>query len=199
MAIAQQYIQLLNTCLATYCQPMYQRLQPPLEKSAIEAYFNEWEIEDENLMDIFLWKNGIENEGVLPGTFSYDFTGFGVIPELKYIDNLMKMEKESSSWPSSLFPLVASFGGDFFLYETNKRSSQYGMLFLRCPTRGFVDDMLSSYYDSIQQMIVTINECFETGAFIYNSNEFELSEKFELVSVIRKKNNPHSGNWLNIL
>ncbi len=195
MAIAQQYIQLLDTCLATYCQPMYQLLQPPLEKSAIEAYFNKWQIEDENLMDIFLWKNGIVNDGVLP-TLTYNYTEFGVIPTLEHINELIQLEAEYASWKSSFFPIVTSFGGDFFLYEANRQSSDYGMLFLQCPTFGNVGEFVVSYYDSIEQMILTITECFKTKAFVYNQDKMWLDVNHSLVTQIAKKNNPKSEYWL---
>ncbi len=196
MAIAQQYIQLLDNCLATYCQPMYQRLQPPLEKTTVLAYFEKWQIEDENLMDIFMWRNGIENDNTLPRNFSYNFTGFGVLPTLDYVDQLMKMEENHLIWKPSYFPIIVSFTGDFFLYEADKNSTEYGMLFLQCPTFGNVGDFVVSYYDSIEKMIVTINECFEAGALIYDESEMELKENVKSIFKIAKKNNPKSEYWL---
>jgi RHS repeat-associated protein len=46
------------------------------------------------------------------------------------------------------------------------------------------------YYDSVEQMIITIAECFERRAFIYDEQEMELKEDFDAALIIAKKQPP---------
>jgi hypothetical protein len=194
VASAQQHIELLDNCLATYCKPLYSLMQPPLERPVVEDYFKKWQIKDDDLMEFFLWKNGIENDAAIP-TEAYDYTGFGVIPTLQHIDELMQ---ETQYWKPSLFPLVSSFGGDFFLYETDNLSKDFAKLFLQCPTFGNIGEYVVSYFDNIKQMILTINEGFEKGGLFYDADKMCLNKDLDLYFEIAKMNNPNSEYWLDV-
>jgi len=187
-------IEKLNKCLHDYCHQLYIKLQPPLTLLEIERNFKDLGIDDENLLDIFLWKNGIPYDINLP-THSYDFTGFGVIPPLRYIAEIIKIEITDQSWRNSLFPLVVSYGGDFLLYETNKRDGNYGKLFLYSPNLGYVDYQIS-YFDSIGTMIETIVNSFEKKILVYDNETMSLDiTDYSLRSEISKKLNPKSEYW----
>jgi hypothetical protein len=81
------------------------------------------------------------------------------------------------------------------LYETDKLSKDYGKLFLHCPTFGNVDEYVISYFDSVQQMILTLVEYFETGALVYSNENMSLEENYENSRIIVKKYNLKSEYW----
>lgn len=184
-------IQKLELCLKKFCEPMYNRLLEPLNKEAIESILNTWGYDDKNISEIFQWKNGIPYDDSFP-TYCFDYSGFGVIPPLEYILEILTIQKKHKSWNQSLFPLVVSFAGDFLLYETNKRNRNYGAVYLYSPNLGYVDH-LPGYFDSIFSMIDTIIENFESGAFKYLDMSLEID--YDLRAEISKKLNPESEYW----
>ena len=186
-------IEKLNKCLYEYCQPLSLRLLSPLDKDRIKFFFEQWQIDDENLSEIFLWKDGIPYDESLP-TYSFNFTGFGVIPPLEEINKIIKIESSNPYWRKTLFPLVTSFAGDFLLYETDKSSDVYGQIFLYSPNLGYVDYQVS-YFDSVNSMIDTIVENFEKKVFVYNPIEMSLDIDFTLHFEISKVLNPNSEYW----
>lgn len=184
----------LEQVLAEYCSALYARILPPLEYSEISHYFKKWNIDDPTLIEIFSWKNGIEYDSDLP-THSFDFTGFGVIPSLAYINEILELEKFEKSWKKSLFPLITSFAGDFLLYETDKSSRNYGQLFLFSPNLGYVDFQVE-YFDSVATMIDTIKQCFVEGIFSYSASDMSFNIlDYKLRSKIAKMHNPNSEYW----
>lgn len=184
---------LLENLLQEFCEPLYSRLLPPLEISEIYSYFDKWQIEDANLIELFLWKNGIPYGGQMP-TYCFDYTGFGVIPPLAYIDQILQLQV-SDQRKKSFFPLITSFGGDFLLYETDKNSSQYGQILLFSPNLGYVDFQIG-YFDSLNTMIHTLNLLFTSKIFIYDYKNMSLEIiDYKLRSEIAKSLNPKSEYW----
>lgn len=184
-------IQRLDLCLKKFCKPMHDRLLEPMKKEVIESILAPWGYDDNHIVDIFQWKNGIPYDESLP-TYCFDYTEFGVIPPLEYIVDILNIEKRNKSWNDSLFPLVVSYGGDFLLYETNKKSRNYGAIYLYSPNLGYVDH-LPRYFDSIFSLIDTIIENFESGAFKYLDMSLEID--YDLTSKISKRLNPASEYW----
>lgn len=181
-----------DKCLKDYCEPLYSKLLPSLRLNEVEEFFRKWQIEDENLMMLFQWKNGILYDDSYP-TSAFDYTGFGVIPSLEYIAEIKKVSI-NKQWRKSYFPLVLSFGGDFLLYETDKSSTNYGMIFLHSPNLGYVDYQ-PGYFDSIQSMIITICDSFKEKVFKYGYANMDLDINFEKYGEIAKRLNPKSEYW----
>ena len=192
MKISQSKIEQLENCLREYCRPLYERLLPAMSQKQIDSYFKLWKVDDENLLKIFHWKNGIAYDHIYP-THSFDYTGFGVIPTLEYI-NEVKTSQIDKLWRTSLFPLILSFGGDFLLYETDKQSSNYGQLFLYSPSLGYVDYQ-PGYFDSIETLIDTLCENFKRGIFKYDTQNMSLEINFEMLIKTSRQFNPKSEYW----
>jgi hypothetical protein len=184
----------LNDCLQNYCQPLFKTILKPLNESEIINYLKICRIEDSTIKEIFKLANGVEYDLELP-TSAFDYTGFGVIPTLGYISEVINLESNRKRWSESFFPLVASFQGDFLLFETKSNSKSYGQLFLHSPSLGYVDFHVS-YFDSFFTMVDTINECFISKTFIYNSEEMFLEIDHENYFKIAKKFNPKSEYWI---
>jgi hypothetical protein len=184
-------IQRLGQCLSTFCAPLYERLQEPLNQEITISVLDKWGYDDELILEIFKWKNGILYDEVFP-TYLFDYTGFGVIPSLEYVEEILEIERKDKSWRESLFPLTTSFAGDFLLYETNKNSKHYGAIYLYSPNLGYVD-YLPIYFDSIYSMIDTIIQNFELGAFKYINMSLEID--YELREDISRRLNPKAEYW----
>ena len=183
-------------CLLVYCKPMHDRLLPPLQGNIIEDFLQnlgEAGEVSENLREIFLWKNGIRQDGGL-FTRSYRLCSFGVIPPLEDVITYQIISSQDNDWPSSLVPLVTSYNGEFLLLEADMSKQNFGMLELYCPTFGYVYERIT-YYDSIYSMIQTIIERFESGAFVYNNEKMTLAEDMDLVFKISTALNPNSNYW----
>jgi len=101
-------------CLDQYCNIMYNKLEQPLQVSTINQSLGKVNIDDENLRTYYAWKNGINYDAVLP-TNAFDYSSFGVMPTLEFASDVSYENNNSDHmWDSSLFPVIASFGGDFF-------------------------------------------------------------------------------------
>lgn len=191
MSIPNFKINQFENTLKVYCSPLYEKLLPPLSIVIIDEFFKKWDIDDNNLRQIFQWKNGMTYDTDLP-TSSYDYTGFGVITSMQDIDEVLELNNHD--WKESLFPLVSSFGGDFLLYETDKQSPSYGQLFLYSPNLGYVDKS-PGLFDSLESMLDTISESFEKKIFTYDSNEMFLDIDYDKHGEIPKQLNPKSEYW----
>lgn len=190
----EESISALDYCLKEYCSSLYQRLLNPLEKEKINKLLQQIGVDDSDLEELYLWKNGILNDGSLP-THSFDYTSFGVIPPLEYAVMIYQMESENDLWSKSLIPIVSSYAGDFLLFESDKNSKTYGMIYLYSPTLGYVYDLVT-YFDSLESMISTTVESFRAGAFTYNNKEmvFDVSNQ-DMQFSIAAELNPRSEYW----
>lgn len=181
----------LEQCLKTHCPPLYERLRNPVDDGLIDSVLSKWDLEDDVIMKIYQWKDGIAYEEAFP-THCFDFTGFGVIPPLDYVDQVLQLATNNGWWSKTFFPLICNFAGDFLLYETNEKSDNYKAIFLFSPTLGYVD-YLPKYFDSVFTMINTIVENFEAGAFRYENMFLEID--YDLRSTISTNLNPASDYW----
>lgn len=186
-------LRLFEACLKKYCTPLFDRLQEPLKESEVNMLFDIIGVNDPYLKELYLWRNGIPYDVALP-THSFDFCTFGVIPPLDYLKNVLDLES-ADFWKRSYIPIIASYGGDFLLYESDENTESYGMLFLYSPNLGYVYDQIS-YYDSLESMVRTIIECFELNAFSYDSQNMILDViNIDMQYSIAAKLNPKSEYW----
>ncbi len=190
----EKSISALDHCLKKYCEALYQRLLNPLEKEKVKELFQQIGVDDSDLEKLYLWKNGIPYDVSLP-TYSFDYTSFGVIPPLEYAVEIYQMESQNDLWSKSLVPIVCSYAGDFLLYESDKNSQTYGVIYLFSPNLGYVYDLIT-YFDSLESMILTTVESFKSGVFVYNNNEmvFEVNDRSMQFNIATKLN-PRSEYW----
>lgn len=181
--------ELLNfeKCLEYYCPFLYKILQNPASSIMIS------QVKDEQLISLYKWKNGIVNDGTLP-TVTFDFCGFGVVPSLEYVNEVLSIKKITKFWRQSYFPVITSFAGDYLLYESDKNSKHYGSIYLYSPNLGYVYDLVS-IYDSLFLMFKTTRICFEEKAIVYNNLEKRLETNYESCMSISSLLNPLSEYW----
>jgi hypothetical protein len=186
-------MEVLEKCLAKYCNPLFSILMPPLPDEVRDQLFASIELDEPSIKQVYQWKNGINYDNKMPRN-SYDFSGFGVIPSLEYLVEKRKKENEDNLWKKTMIPIVTDFGGNFILFESDKKSNAYGQLFLYSPTMGHVDFPMS-YFDSLDTMIKTICRWFEEEAFQYDQKEMYLDIDFDKQYDIGRKYNPISKYW----
>lgn len=188
----KQLIEEFDQVLRKYCEPLYRRLQPPLDSSQIDFFLEKLKINIPEIRELFKWKNGIANDGEFP-TNAYSYSDFGVIAPLEYLSEIQD-EMAGQYWEITKVPIIVSYSGDFLLYESDKSLEEFGQLFLYCPTMGLVYET-ESYYDSISTMLQTINKCYKAGAFSYNPDSMLFDSDTDMTAQISKSLNPKSAFW----
>ena len=186
-------LELFDKLLEEYFNPLYQRLQPPLSEEMIDYYLQDFDIEEPAVKEIFMWRNGIANEGEF-STLSYRFCQWGVIPPLEYIKEIRDYYMEEELMSGTLIPIVVDFGGNFLLLDVDKDSPTNNMLLLRCPTMGYVEDT-PPYFDSIFTMLKTFNACIQEGGYRYNEREMALDIDVDIIFDISARLNPKASFW----
>jgi hypothetical protein len=183
----------LERILKQYSPYLYERLRSPLDSSIIKDGFGKFGIYDEKIIELYQWKDGINNDGTVP-TNAFEFCSFGVLLSLEYASTIYTSQILSNQWDKSIFPIIGNFSGDFLLYNSDPQSEQYGMISLYSPALFFMED-LPLYYDSIESMIKTTIECFITGAYKYDNKNLLLDVDLDLQYEISAKLNPKSSYW----
>lgn len=173
---------------------LYEKLLDPLTEEQIRNHCKRLGIDVPEFVEIFLWKNGLPNNGEY-STQAYAYCSFGAIPPLEYINEIHELHLSIGIWPDKLIPLVTDYGGNFLLLDISIESPTYGMILLECPTFGNVGDNRLTYYDSIYNMVETINECIEKGGFIYDRHNLWLNVDNDIVFEISTRLNPKSKYW----
>jgi len=133
MSIDLVVFESFRRCLLQHCPVLANMMQEPLDKEDLQVILNKLGIDDPSFRTLFQLTNGIENDGQFP-TRAYDFCGFGVIPTIEHIAKLYNYESSIEDWEKTKLPVITSFGGDFFLLETEGVNS--GKIYLYFPTFG---------------------------------------------------------------
>ena len=181
-------------CLDQYCNVMCNKLEPPFPVSTINQSLGKVNIDDDDLRTYYAWKNGIDYDAVL-ATNAFDYSSFGVMPTLEFASNVSYENNNSDHmWDSSLFPVIASFGGDFLLYNHNMEDKDYGKIFLYS-TSLLCMPSEESYFDSLELMIETHIQCFKNKVFVYDSDQMFLDVDTDAYFEIAAKLNPESKYW----
>lgn len=182
-----------ESVLMEYTPLLYSKLLPPLENTEMERLFHHVSIDDMVLSTMYKWKNGIPYDTSLP-TNVFDFCSMGVMLPLEFISKLYGEGDYRGDWEGHYFPLIGNYAGDYLLYNSDKNSDSYGMLYLYSPSLLFIDEKIS-YHDSIESMIQSIIECFRRGAYNYDEKRGGLDADIDLQYEIYARLNPKSSYW----
>jgi hypothetical protein len=149
------------------------------------------EIADEDLKLIYNWRNGSKINSVV-NIGKYQFCNFGYFlpydEAVKYQESFIE-EKYFNN--KNYFPFMASLGGDFLLIDKTKKKSK---VFLYSPNLLVNEPIVT--YDSIENFIETIYECFNKGAYKYDKETY-LEIDDELERKLTLKLNRNSKFWSN--
>lgn len=144
---------------------------------------------NESLLEIYKWRNGINNT-LLDKIGQYEFCSFGHLLSFqegkKYAQSFIN---ENIFGKKKLFPIIASLAGDFLLIDSTIKNSK---IYIYSPNL-FITKPIE-VYNSIENFIETIYECFNKGIYQYDNNRFLIidDEKEKEISI---KYNPKSEFW----
>src|SRR5688572_9636508 len=109
----------LDTVLRKYNIVEYMKLQPPLPDEAIDKYFEEFGIEDEDLKALYQWKNGERAD-------SYSkLMVYGGIQSLQEVKNYLSFDK---LYDTDLLEIISDNGEEALLFNKRK-GAHYGKLY----------------------------------------------------------------------
>lgn len=183
----------LEQCLKQYVEPVYHKLEKGVSYEYITEIVNEFDLIDDNIKNLYHWRNGIKRDtGKYVGQF--DFFSFGKMLPLEEALVHYKIYMNGGSWPSNYFPLFTTNAGDYLLYDSDKKSKTYGMLFLYSPSLLITEPKTA--YDSLESFFQTVIQCYQQGAYRFNhsSNILEIDDEREWE--ISTKLNPNSKYWI---
>lgn len=185
----------LEDALAKAKSPIVRHFNPGITEDAILKHLQKLQMEPiEDLVDLYKWHNGINNEGLELGIDFLGLKGF-FIP--------MSMMKEcyqhrvDKSWivsndfsGSDLLPI--SYDDDL-LVCLNKNSRFLGAVYIVSPAMLILEPRM--IFDNIGSMIAGITECYNKNVYIYDEEGLLLDYDMKKESKIYKEFNPKSEYW----
>ncbi|MBV6621910.1 MAG: SMI1/KNR4 family protein [Rivularia sp. (in: Bacteria)] len=135
----------------------------------------------EEIYELYQWRNGTyEGEE----DFSRFFSGYAFLS----LESAIK-EYEELNWKLHWFPIFYLDSRDYFIISCQ---SEDLALILRIYLGGGEGEQV--LFSSLTNMMLTIAECYETGAF-YFDDEGYLTSSYSKQEFIRKKYNPETRNF----
>jgi hypothetical protein len=145
------------------------------------------------LITLYSWKDGIKyNSDWTSGEL--DFFSFGIFLSLEdVIEHRNVLFKSVSIENEFLLPVFTTGTGEYILYDTAADSNGKGNLFIYAPMLVFSENPMP-IYDSLESFFATVNECYRTGAYKFDS-EGKLEIDYDLEQEISTRLNPASEYW----
>jgi hypothetical protein len=174
--------------------PLTELLQNGIDKSIIVEKFAKLKLNiPEEVFTLYSWKNGTFPSEKHTLNQMWVFPG-GILSSIdESIEMYQKYAGLDSYWTSSMFMLFEDGGGEMYLIDTDRNSPTYKMIIKH--SIGAVDyDVIITVYDSLEALFKSVLECFETGAYNYESNG-KMQFDWQQSVVISRKYNPRSDLW----
>ena len=166
----------------------YNRLQSPLLDRQIESYLQELGINDQDVFELYRWKNGVfpamENRAML----------FESRVSLLSLESVLSCkDMYDDQFDEDHIMLFASPFDTGFLFNKGLEKN-YGKLHLYSVPLLSIENPYS-YYDSILTMLESNIQAYEAGFFQYNKDDDILNYKFGDILNILKSLNNESEYW----
>ena len=174
--------------------PIFDKLQVGLDFDEIDSLLKPEGINNAELRLLYKWRNGIKD------LQNYTIDELELFPEgimlslsgsLSHYEIYTQVEK---IWDKSLFPIFTNGGGDYFLLDIESESKTEGMVFLYAPSL-LLSDSPVTIYDSIENLIDTVLECFKHHAYKLSNEKNIVIVDYDLRQKISKNKNPESIYW----
>lgn len=182
----KKLIEKLDIVLRNKIPAEYTKLKPPLANQEIEEWMEILEVKDDNFKAMYQWKNGEEEDSFC------QMTERGSLISLNEIKETLDHYLNGVTNPS-LIPLISE-GSEILLFNNKKSSKHYGKLYLYSVGLLYIDYPITCY-DSIEAMLKTVIESYETGVFSYDNENSFLDVDFKKFRIIAKRYNPESKYW----
>ena len=186
---------LLESLLTKFKHPLILFFEETEDRIEIERKIKSQKLAvNESLIDLYLWKGGINGAKVFDGTF-IDLFSFGCFIDLSSAISLLLLDKMTNKIYDKKLPFIQSISGDTISIDLDIKSKNQGSLFLLAPSITLSYNFVS-IYDSLQVWIETIIACYEKGAYKLIENG-KLDIDYSLEAEISKDMNPNSDFWKN--
>jgi hypothetical protein len=197
----QQTLFDLDSVLRKKRIPIIRFLDNGINRSYLTELFRKFKIRFdpvEEIYSLFEWHNGI-NMGLIENDphsdVDTDLFTLGIPCSIeRSIDAYLKYSVENNFWPSNLFPLFESSGGDYFLIDLDKNSNESKKIFFFSPSNPYFQGTISKF-DSLLCLIESIIECYEKDIYKLDDKAGELLIQPKLETEVFRKNNPLSEYW----
>lgn len=170
-------LKILEEVLKKYCNPILEKLDKGLNGVDINTILEKVNLKNEVVKQIFQWRNGLSEENdFLLG--QYEFTSHGKMMMLSESVKHYEVNIRDGVFEKGLLPLFTNYGGDYLLFDTNKKSKTFGMLLLFSPAI-LLSDTPIPIYDSFETFVKTVITCFEKEAYKFNELDNSLEVNYE--------------------
>jgi len=154
----------------------------------------------EDLLTLCRWKNGSKynNEVKLGSLWMFPMNIFCPLSEgVEHykLHSEMNNSLEREVFSENFFPIFYSGGGEQTLIDIDTNSKNYGGIFYFTLSDPDIDNIITSYADSLSNLLLSVIECYEQGVYYIDKNSGYLENNNELENRIFLKNNPNSDYW----
>lgn len=168
--------------------PSAKSFLPPLNPEKIAKLLADFPFDvPKNVQQLYQLCNGQKDNSPL-------FLSYTLLPLREALDEYEltseELGEDDLEWKSSWLPLFG-FQGDYYVIECDILSPRRGMILYRPAAQGMVEAVYP-WYDSLEQMLLTLRSCFEKKAYFLDDDEI-LNENFESANAIREQLNPKSA------
>jgi len=183
----------LNSVLLERHSPILDKLQKGLNSITTRKLLGSFNITNDKLVTLFGWRNGVKD--MYNGSKIEEFELFpeAIMLSLEEAINHYKVSIEQKLWEGGLFPMFSNGGGDYLLFDCNKNSVSYEVVLLYAPSL-LLNEKPESIYDSIENLIQTVINCFNQKAYKFDVKGL-MDVDYDLKYKISTKLNPNSSYW----
>lgn len=154
-----------------------------------------------NGFELYSWRNGTSFNSKLINMAQTLFFN-GRFPSIERSIEVYKYYSEHDrDFKKSYFSLFETVGGVMYLLDCDEKSNQYGMLLKHDISLSVSAKVVTSVYDSIDQFLRTIIECYQEGIYFIDDIEFNgeahkvLNSDYPREIEVSRKLNPRSAYW----
>lgn len=192
--IISELIKKFDTLLSDRKAPILHELNDGLPISVIDQMLSQVVENYAELVLFYNWKNGISESLFERPAVEIELFPEGIMLSLQEaIERYILYTKTDKIWSVHYFPIFTNGGGDYYLYNLDKGSKDFGAIFLYAPSL-LLKEVPDLLYDSIISFLRTIIECIEAGAYEYNPSG-GINVDYDLKFEISKKHNSKSEYW----
>ncbi|MBF2055010.1 MAG: SMI1/KNR4 family protein [Candidatus Sericytochromatia bacterium] len=182
-----EHLEALKTWHQKHHSPTADNFLAPLKRPEIDTLLQRFPYPvPGSLINLYRWHNGLANNAPL-------FREYTIYPLEEAIEEYALACEESELdeagqpvWKESWLPILG-FMGEHLAIDCDPQAMRTGHIWYKAP-----GEAAYPWYDSLEQMLLTLRSCFEQGAYFFDEDEI-LSEDWEAANRIREQLNPFSA------
>lgn len=163
----------------------YQKLQPPLSEIEIRRHLRTVALDDTDLLDLYMWKNGARSEHscriIKEGVF---------LPLEEFVNNV---QDDENDYDPALFTLVDDVE-EKFLINAKRDSVHFGKIYLYSIPALYIDFPIS-IYDSGAALIETNTLAYKKGICKYDLSTRSMTCNNKRFKELAREINKQSMYW----